>query len=93
MLGYEDTDKNRNLVIDSLKNPIQNIYMTACHLDELRNIDFAGKNADELTEDENKIIASRYNIGPEPAMNEILTEYGDRIYNNQEKILKALGLY
>ncbi len=90
MLGYTtDTDK-RDKIIASLKDPIQNIYMTACHLNVLRNVDFAGKNANDLTEDEIKITASRYNIGPEPEKNAIVTDYGQAIYDNKDDILKAL---
>lgn len=90
MLGYDKDTNKRNEIIKSLKDPIQNIYMTACHLDVLRNIDFAGKSANELTEDENKIIASRYNIGPEPRIDQILTQYGQDIYDNKDDILDAL---
>ena len=92
MLGYDDTDNNRKQVIKSLKNHIQSIYMTAMHLSDLRDIDCRGKSAEELTEDEIKIIASRYNIGPEPPKEAIVTEYGDRIYLNEDDILTALGL-
>ena len=59
---------------------------------ELRNIDFAGKNASDMTDDEIKITASRYNIGPEPEKNAIVTDYGQDIYDNKDEILEALGL-
>lgn len=91
MLGYDSSTDKRDAVIESLKDPIQNIYMAADHLDYLRNIDYEGKAASDLTDDEIKIIASRYNLGPDIALNAIVTEYGDRIYDNKEDILKALS--
>ncbi len=92
MLNYDDTSANKRMVIDSLKDPIQNIYMAAKHLDILRNVDFSGKSASELTDDEIQIIASRYNVGPECSI-EIASEadYGKSIFRNKEKILKALS--
>lgn len=91
MLGYDASTDQRNVVIDSLKDPIQNIYLAACHLDVLRNVDYKGKSKNDLTDDEIKIIASRYNLGPDIALNSIVTEYGDRIYANKDDILKALS--
>ena len=92
MLGYEETTNKKDKIIKSLKDPIQNIYLATCHLNQLRNIDFEGKTADELTEDEIKIIASRYNIGPDPTYEAMLgsTEYGTRILNNKDDINSAL---
>ena len=91
MLGYDTSTTKRDAVIDSLEDPIQNIYMAACHLDALRNVDYEGKAANDLTDDEIKIIASRYNLGPDIALNAIVTDYGDRVYNNKDDILKALS--
>ena len=91
MLGYDASTSKRDDVIDSLKDPIQNIYLAASHLNILRNIDFKGKSKNDLTENEIKIIASRYNLGPDIALNSIVPEYGDRIYNNKDDILNALS--
>ncbi len=43
MFDYSGSDKQKYSVIKSLKDPIQNIYMAAKHLDILRNVDFSGK--------------------------------------------------
>lgn len=40
MLNYSADAQQRSSVIDALKDPIQNIYMAARHLDVLRNVDF-----------------------------------------------------
>ena len=83
--SYKDVD-----MIKILEDPIQNIFVAAAHLNDLRNIDYLGKSADELTEDEIKIIASRYNIGPQYKKESILTQYGEKIYANQDDIMNAL---
>ena len=92
MLGYDSSTNKRNDVIKSLKDPIQNIYLAACHLNVLRNIDYKEKSAAELSDDEIKIIASRYNIGPQYAKEAITTAYGEVIYANKNDIIKALEL-
>ena len=73
-----------------LKDPIQNIYVSAAHLNYLRNIDYKDKKANELSDDEIKIIASRYNIGPQYEKEAITTSYGEEIYANKKDILEAL---
>ena len=85
MSSYNEKD-----IINSLEDPIQNIYVSAAHLNDLRNIDYKGKSADDLTDDEIKIIASRYNIGPDIRLDAVVTQYGDRIYNNKDDILSSL---
>ena len=86
-LGYSSY-KNGDM-IKILEDPIQNIFVTAAHLNDLRNIDYLGKSADELTDDEIKIIASRYNIGPQYKKESILTPYGEEIYEKQADIMKS----
>ena len=73
-----------------LKDPIQSIYVSAAHLNDLRNIDYLGKSADNLTDDEIKIIASRYNLGPDLKLNQIVTDYADSFYKYKEEILDSL---
>ena len=58
MLNYNENAKQTDTVIESLKDPIQNIYMAAKHLDVLRDVDFSDKTASELTDEEIQIIAS-----------------------------------
>lgn len=87
-LGYSEYDDED--MISMLKDPIQNIYVSAAHLNYLRNIDYKDKKANELSDDEIKIIASRYNIGPQYEKEAITTSYGEEIYANKKDILEAL---
>ncbi len=87
-LGYSEYDDED--ITSILKDPIQNIYTAAAHLNYLRNIDYKDKSATELSDDEIKIIASRYNIGPQYKKDAITTKYGEEIYANEKDILKAL---
>ncbi len=92
MLGYESDTNKQKEIIESLNNPIQNIYMAACHLNVLRNVDYKGKSAKELTDDEIKTIATRYNVGPEVPKEKLQsTGYAERIYENIDDILTALN--
>ncbi len=93
MLGYNSyVGKEADSVINSLKNPIEGIYLSAMRLSELRDVDFSGKSAEQLTDAEIQIIASRYNVGPdvdyETAEN---AGYGKSILNHKEEINEALN--
>lgn len=91
MLDYSSSAEQKSSVIKSLKDPVQNIYMAAKHLDVLRNVDFPGKIASTLTDEEIQIIASRYNLGPDCSL-EIAKDwgYGKAIFNRAEDIWEAL---
>lgn len=65
------TKAQKQNIIDSLKDPVQNIFIAAKHTSELRDIDFKGQRADELSVEEVKIIATRYNRGPHLRLKEI----------------------
>ena len=78
-------------MILSLKNPIQNIYISAAHLNDLKSIDYRDKDAGDLTDDEIKIIASRYNIGHHFDKNDDESGYSKKIYANKQDILNALS--
>ncbi len=92
-LGYDSSTDKRQQIIASLKDPIQNIYMAAAHLSLLRNIDYAGKGAADLTDEEIGILSSRYNIGPDASLEYVqaYNGYGDRVLNNKDYILKSLN--
>ena len=45
-------------------NPVQNFYLVAKHLAELKEIDFPDKNISELNINEKAITVSRYKYGP-----------------------------
>ncbi len=92
MLNYTADAQQKGNVIDALKDPIQNIYMAARHLDVLRNVDFFGKSAEQLTDSEIQTIASRYNLGPDVSYDKASNwSYGKSIFNNEDMILEALG--
>ena len=93
MLEYDTyTENQKQATIESLENPIQNIYMAAKHLDVLRNVDFYGVSADELSDEDIQSIASRYNLGPEVDKELAMSwSYGKSIISNRDMILEALN--
>jgi hypothetical protein len=67
-LGYDPNKlagDQRTMIIESLKDARQNLFIAAKHLSDLREIDFPGKKANELTRDDMMVIAGRYNRGPD----------------------------
>lgn len=93
ILGYKNaTSSELDDIITSLKNPISNIYISARHLGELRDIDFKGAKGAQLTEEQIKIIGTRFNRGMELSKEKIQQNmgYGQKIYNNKQRINRAL---
>ena len=95
-LGYDVKNMSsdeRSALIASLKNPIQNIYIAAKHLSTLRKIDFASKPTTQLTADDIKVIATRYNRGPDLSLEQIKKNlsYGNSLYNHQTEVNNALN--
>jgi Ca2+-binding RTX toxin-like protein len=65
--SYEDLSPQQvTLVIQSLHDPRQNIFIAAAHLSDLRNFYFLGKEAYELTEENLMTVAGAYNAGTLP---------------------------
>jgi len=94
-LDYEPqklTVLQRNEIVYSLKDPIKNIYIAAKHLYDLKQIDFANKKTNELTEDDIKIIATRYNRGPDLSIQSINKNlsYGNSLYKHKNEINNAI---
>ncbi len=81
-----------NEVIKSLKNPLEAFYIAAKHLSDLRDVDFKGKAAEDLSEDDLKIILARYNQGSGKSLEKIKMNlsYGNAVMNKKEKIEKAI---
>jgi hypothetical protein len=95
-LGYDVKNMSsdeRSALIASLKNPIQNIYIAAKHLSTLRQIDFANKPTTQLTADDIKVIATRYNRGPDLSLEQIKKNlsYGNSLYKHQTEVNNALN--
>lgn len=94
-LGFEEAQVSSTLkreIISSLKDPVENIYISAKHISDLRDMQYPDKSATELTEDELKVIATRYNRGPDLSLEAIMsnTSYGNRIFTNKKDIENAL---
>lgn len=95
-LGYDTkimSPSEKNALISSLKNPIQNIYISAMHLSDLMKLDFANKPTVQLTMDDIKIISSRYNRGPQHSLHSIKKnlDYGNDMYGHQKEIDSSLN--
>lgn len=90
-LGYNEplTEEQRNQIYDSLMDSKQSIFICAKHLSDLRDVDFKGIKAKDLTEEDVKVIGSRYNIGPDPEKKAIVTQYGEQI-TSRKKLLREL---
>ena len=55
----------RRTLTSTTKDPTAAIFMAAQHLSDLRDMEFRGVPAKDLTRDQMLIIAMRYNQGPE----------------------------
>ena len=93
-LGYDDSTDKRGVIIESLKNPIQNIYITALHLSLLCDIDYKDVDRSKLTDEQVQNIASRYQSGPNVSLEFLINNngYGKAVIDNKEILLSALGL-
>ncbi len=94
-LGYDTTSMNdtqRDAVLESLQDPQQAIFIAARHLATLRDVDFAGKGAADLSAEEVAVIAKRYNIGPDIPLAQVRLnlDYGIAILNRGEHLLELL---
>jgi hypothetical protein len=67
-LGYGPSndlgETQRRAVIQSLKDPVSNIFVVAKHLSDLRDRDFYGVPGSKLTRRQVEILGARYNHGP-----------------------------
>ena len=85
------SEKEKKLLIDTVSEAPMQIFLAAQHLSDLKNIDFPDKTGAELTVDDIKVIASRYNIGPDHDYEIALTnEYGDRVVEKIDFLLELL---
>jgi hypothetical protein len=82
-----------NETIASLMDPVQQIFISAMHLSYLRDVDFRGVSATEMTDAQIFITAERYNRGAAISKDTIFNDpngYGKRILINKADILEAL---
>ena len=87
------TSKLKNEIIKSIKDPVENIYISAKHISDLRDMQYPEKSADDFSEEEIRILATRYNRGPDISLDKIKenTLYGDRVLENRDMIEAALA--
>lgn len=80
------SDYSRKEIVKSLKRQVEGIYIMARHLACLRDIDYKGIGATELTEDEVKYISTRYNLGSGRTLDEIKNTcgYGQHVLDYKE---------
>jgi hypothetical protein len=95
-LGYDPNNlssDDRAKIIQSLKDPVQNIYIAAKHLGDLKNVDSKGKSASQMSAQDIKVAATRYNRGIGPSLKSILKnlDYGRSIYKHEKEINDALN--
>jgi len=63
------------------------------HLNDLRNIDYAGTSAEDMTVEQISLVAERYNRGPSENLDDIINYpngYAARVIDNMEEIMEAL---
>jgi hypothetical protein len=98
-LGYEPESMSalqRRVLIWSLLDPQQNLFLVASHLDRLRDRDIPGRTAAEMTREDIRVLGARYNRGPELTREQILTtgprtKYGDDVLRKQERVERLLA--
>ena len=61
----------RRTLASTTKDPTAALFMAAQHLSDLRDMEFRGVPAKDLTRDQMLIIATRYNRGPDLSYAEI----------------------
>jgi hypothetical protein len=94
-LGYDYdslTQVQKDDIIQTLKDPVQAIFVSALHLSQLRDYDYPLTAGNELTEEQIVVIASRYNRGKSETKEEIVNDYGNRILDMKLKLEMLLGI-
>jgi hypothetical protein len=95
-LGYDLSNDlsptQRRVLVDSLKDSTQNIFISAKHLADLRDRDFRGVRGTDLTKRQLEIIGARYNSGPDLPIGEILknTSYGKNIVKRWDLLQRLI---
>ena len=97
-LGYDPknlTTKNQFEILMKLENRSLNIDISAAHLSRLRKQDFPNNYSPDMSEDEIKVVATRYNRGPntDVSLEEIKKNlsYGEKIIANRNRIQALLA--
>ena len=94
MIGLDSEDLNlftEARLSQVLSDPEMSIMFAARHLAQLKNIDYPDVPASELTLDEMKVIANRYNMGSSLPLEEIGYDYGIRFWERLADMDKLLN--
>ena len=96
-LGYGDSTAlgwgQRRWLIDSLKNPISNIFIVAKHLSDIRDINYRGNVRQSLSYEQLIGIGTRYNRGPNLTESQVNQNngYGLTIVNRLPAFRRMIG--
>ncbi len=95
-LGYDPNNLSgaeKDLIIEALKDPVVSIAIAAQHISDLSEIDYPGIDAANLTDDQIRDIATRYNRGSSISLQEVQnnSQYGDAVLSNAGQINDALA--
>ena len=89
-LGYDKSQRivSGNAIIESLRDPTQAFFIVAKHLSSLKEVDFKGKSASELSDDEIKVVGTRYNRGAGLSLEKIKENlsYGQAIIKRKSEL-------
>jgi hypothetical protein len=90
-MGYDPkalTGDQKSSIIDTLKDPKANIFLAAAHLRDLKKIDFPDKTAADMTLEDIKVTATRYNRGPDLSLDKIKQNmsYGEYILKKADDL-------
>lgn len=91
------SEPQRNALLDSLRNPVENLHISAKHLSDLRDLDFKGVSASQLTFPQISAIGARYNAGPQYTVDELMNiksakRYGELIAERWDKMARLLDI-
>jgi hypothetical protein len=94
-LGYDPENMTAGqmaAVRDTLKDPQSAIFLAARHLAELREVDYPGTTAAEMTDQQLADIATRYNRGPDVSLQDVQEngDYGDDLIDNRQRVNELL---
>jgi len=94
-LGYDPTKlvgDQESLIIGSLGNARQNIFVAASHLADLRDVDFPNLSANSMTIGQMRVTATRFNRGPSLTIEQIRQNlsYGNSIINRFAQLYNLL---
>jgi hypothetical protein len=95
-LGYSPSvlgGGQEGMIVSSLGDARQNIFVAASHLADLRDIDFPGVGAAAMSPNQMRIIATRFNRGPDISLQSIQADmsYGQRIIDNFILLYNAMS--